>query len=173
VITRIWTERVNGFITRVLWESDATPPVTYWIYVDGIFLGTQTADFIDIVERTVPTRVAVFDTEDHPAPAPGIDGALTLRWLDVANAVAYRVERDIGEGFEAVGHLNDDGSRDGWEFRLTGLPDETVVTARVYAIDAAGEELLAAETSAMVVRVPDVPLVSLAVAAGDLTVSEA
>jgi hypothetical protein len=137
------------------WSSDLEAP-SYRVYVDGrLALETDLAEYLLRAEAGEYPVIEVLDDPDalpeslHP---PRLD----LWWLAVLAADYYRVDEYVNAAWIERARLREDGSG-AYRWRSRVLEDEAVHEFRVVAVGADGNEAMAVERSALMVRVPDPP----------------
>lgn len=142
---------------RVFWVSDLDDP-TFHVWVNGAFWGETKNTFIDLVSSGRPLRVEVLDDDEPGVPIEdALSGRWLVRWKQVDNANAYRVDVDRGDGWEEEATIQRDDNRRGYQLEVFDLPDETEIGVRVLYITPAGAEVTIRSTTALMIRVPDVP----------------
>lgn len=166
----IQTELIDVNTIRANWSSTLSPPVSYWIYVNGVqkaaAVSYETMDFQ--VPTGTKVYLEIFDTISHTA-APVQFDSIFLRWYHTVDADAYRIEEYVGAAWVIRGYVSDGGE---WFFDWGSreLEDETThrfrVVPRLKGEDGTGQEFYF-----FMVRQPDPPAVDYAYAPGTAKVT--
>jgi hypothetical protein len=182
----------EGTVTVVRVTSDLTPPVYFFWYVDGAYVGSTTGAGTATSVRGFglppddQVRIDVLDSTDPAfdalAAAPdGYPARRTLTWIrsiDAETAV-YRVEQQReAEGYEEIGYVGADAAT--WQYQLLSprLDDLTTYDWRVIPVDASGVDgTPIAIGPESIVRRPDAPEFTVTAAAtgggAEITFTEA
>lgn len=156
---------VEAGLWMATWSSDLVSP-TYYVYLDGLLVSTQTTESFTVRVQGEPLFVlGVYDdaaewVDDVFPPAQ------VLGWLNDDDAAQYRIEEYSGGGWVERDLLQNDGDRAWWTYRTPVLADVTTHQWRVVPIDAAGNEGAPLAFAALMVRHPTAPDVSMAYASG-------
>lgn len=152
-------EQLGPNTWRLNWTSDEVDP-TYWVYLDGVLVSTQTTEEFELqTEGAYAPVVEVLDAADD-VPSDAHPGILRLGWLPDADAAQYLVQQYDGAAWDTIATLAADASRPWWHYDTPGLADETTHTWRVLPVDAAGNQGTAVQFVALMVRHPDPPKVT-------------
>lgn len=154
-----------GDTTIVTATSNLTPPVYFFWYQDGIYIGSGAARSrtfitsgpaqIDVLDSTDPT----FDGPGNaPAAWPATRTIAFVRSLDAGTA-RYRIEQQQNGGsWTVLGFVDADPARWLYSFATGRLDDLASYVWRVIPISAAGDDGTALALSAeAIVRTPDAP----------------
>lgn len=173
-ITSITSVKYPSGGARVSWESDATPPDEFRVFVNGEFVKTTLKTYIDLPAQDGPVRVDVFDSDDTVSvPQQSATGRHSVRWKSDSNARAYRVERLINSEWVTEQWVTEIGRRM-YQVVLSGLPDETTQQVRVVAVDVTDQETVIETISFRVVAQPAPVIPSVAYGGpGEIILSEA
>lgn len=153
------------------WSSTLEDP-TYYMYRDGIYLGSTKRTFAYLPVRS--GELFEFEVLDSSSEQPESDlpGIMVLTWEPGENVSYYRVDQWVDSAWSVVAKVYETGL--GIYKYVTGyLADETVHVFRIVPVGTNGSDGTAKDFSARMVRKPDKPDVGYALnpATGVVTVT--
>lgn len=162
---------VDELSFRLPVSSDAATPVTLYVYRDGVKIETRStatgsAELLLSVAAGTSPFFEVTDQDCRPSPAH--PGRFDVHWRSVTGAVSYTVEEYVASVWTERATIADNGIG-GFVWKSRWLEDATSHQFRVTAIDAGGNAATATTFTALMVRRPDPPTVSIAKTAAALT----
>lgn len=132
------------------------------VYVDGVLAMTV---LVPQASVHLDDGATVDVVENGDTPAEAYPRRITLAWWTVTDAVSYRIEEYVGTTWTWRQTITDDGrGAFAWSSRV--LEDETDHQFRITATDAAGNAGTAETLAFRMVRIPDVPAVSIVIDGG-------
>jgi hypothetical protein len=150
------------------WTSDLTPPVTFYVYRDGILeQRTEALQVLVVIPIGTSPVFEVLDTA--AAPAPGFPSQILLAWYAAAATSAYRVEELLGSTWTVRETVPDD-ARGYFLWKSRPLEDSQTHQFRVTPIGTNGNDGTVATFSVLMVRHPDPPAATWGAAAGVITI---
>lgn len=145
----------NGF-WRVRWSSLLPPPVTFYVWVNGLlYQTTQETSLILSVPPGDAFEVFVFDDPDD-APPTHYPGRLSIYWESATNAIKYRVERFLSSQWFVV-HERVSTGAPSYEWTSEVIPDDQTAQYRVVAVAYSENETVLEVMSTLMVKRPDRP----------------
>lgn len=157
--------QVDQFAWRIRWTSNASTPVTFRVYKEGVLLtpdGYESNDGAgEWILSVPPGEYPFFEVLDNASSLPSIafSGHLTLQWYGTSNK-EYRVEKYNGATWDIKETIADD-SRGYFTWRSVWLADVTTHTYRIVPVSTSGNDGTVLSLVSLVVRHPDVPSVTI------------
>lgn len=156
--------------------SDLTPPVTFWVYLDGaLAYSIESSDGAAEITLPLDEQVDVEVVDVDGAIPPFVAAArFTLTWLSVDGATQYRIDRYVGSEWaeQSPSPVLSHGQR-AFRWQSERLADGEVHQFRIVPMDAAGNEGDALTFTGRMVRKPDLPRTTATIDdAGELTIDE-
>lgn len=144
----------------ISWTSDQTINAAnpYRICADGVLVSTQLAASYELslpAGGAVPV-IEVLDNAALPISA-AFPGYLILGWNLDSDAAQYRIEEFVAAVWTARATIAAVAKSPWQQYSTNLLTDETTANWRVIPIDAAGNDGISVQFTALMVRYPDVP----------------
>jgi len=139
---------------------------TFYVWRDGVLLGSTTATWWDVVAEagTYPVWEVFDDAGDEPLGR--FPGTVTLQWRAVAAAAHYVVEEYAAGAWVERAQVAESGDAGYLRWTSRWLEDVTSHQFRVTAVGVDGNESDAEGWDVLMVRWPDPPDVSVTYAQG-------
>lgn len=157
-VTILERRSVGPTAWRLTWESDATPPVVYRIYIDGILVSKTTQTYRTF-EMSLGDQLQVEIRDDDTAPIYAYPGKLLLTWEPVSGADKYNIQEYSGSAWTLRGVVQSSG-KTYYSFYTPTLADCETHQWRILPIGADGAEGTAKTFSVFMVRRPDPPTIT-------------
>lgn len=161
-ITFLPVQKVGSSAWRLTWTSDVSDP-TYNVYVNGVHVAEQRVNTFVVNGDYIDTHV-VEVMDDASSPQYAANNRSELLFDSDPNADHYDIEHNPGSGFLKVAQLPKAGGREG--MRTYPLDDASSHQFRVTPVREDGTTGTPATATGKSIRHADVPLVSMAYAAG-------
>lgn len=169
-------EKIGPSSWRFAWSATTGP---YRVYLDGRLIDTITAveyDYEGYTWGSFPPPLEVLDANDSTTPQ-NLDypPRLWLQWRGVTDAEYYVVEYYSGSAWTRVNLQMPETGAGYYKYQTPALADVTTAQWRVLAVDAYQNESDPLTFSALIVRNPDTPDVTMTYSAvtGNVTIAEA
>lgn len=146
---------------RVRWASDLEEP-TYWVYLNGEFVGQTRVNHLVIGADDV---LEVFDAAPAAAEIAAGEARATLGWTKVGGTARYRVEQYVGAEWLERGRVPDKGQMH-QEWRTPELTEGEDHSFRVTPLGTNGNAGTPATVAVNIARHPAVPVVDWAYGSG-------
>jgi hypothetical protein len=176
MITFSLIEKTGAASWHFEWTATTAP---YRIYLDGRLVSTVTSAEYDYEGRaygTYPPPLEVLDANDSTT-AQNLDYSprLTLQWRGVTGTAYYVVEYYADAAWTRVDLQIPETGFGYYNYQTPVLTDVTTAQWRVLAVDAYANESDPLAFSALIVRNPDTPDVTMTYSAvsGNVTIAEA
>jgi hypothetical protein len=142
---------------QISYSSDLTNP-TFYVFVDGTRARVTTQTTVDL--PIAADESPVVEIFDDPLTESSVDPCrVNICWYPVEAASYYKIERKIGEVWEAQDEIEENGQS---AYTWLSPPLETGIEHffRVVPIDSSGASLPEAFTAADMICTPDAPTVA-------------
>lgn len=149
-------EQLDASTWLVSWSSDLTPPVTFWIYVDGQLIATTTAS-----SWTFSSPIGVIEVLDTSTPpADAYPSKAILTWNGVAGAQTYLVQEYVESAWVNRASIVPKNGQTYFAWTSGILADSQTHQFQVLAVGVNQNDGTAASLNLLMVRNPDPPDVS-------------
>lgn len=136
------------------WTSDAAPPISYRIFIDGVLVETTTR--ASRVVMAIGGSIGFEVLDDLSDPIEVHPGGLLFTIQTDVDVAKYRIEQFVDAAWVTRRTFINVG--ESYFSHLTPvLADDTTHLFRIMPVNAAGIDGTPKEISAHVVRIPDVP----------------
>ena len=167
-VTYLDPQRIDEMAYLIRFTSDQPTPVMFRVFDEGVLSQTiesedGTGSFIKHVSPGETPFLEVIDREDQ-RPSLAFPSRMTLNWFAVEQAESYRIDRYVSGSWVVQTSIAAGPPSFTWQTPV--LEDVTQHTFRIVPIDSAGNDGTELELTAYMVRVPDVPSVTLTYSSG-------
>jgi hypothetical protein len=150
---------VDTYTWELSWESTLPTP-TYRVYVDGVLVSSQAGNSYRLMTGGNWSPVVEILDDPDEVPQPAFPGAFVLGWETSTDVWKYRIDEKVLGVWTEYATVLCDSSR-GWQSYTTPtLADGQTHEWRVVPFDAANNEGAAVAFATLMVRYPDVPVVT-------------
>lgn len=166
-------ERIDELTFRLVFSSDRPRPVTFRIYDEGVLAETiesetGTGEYIRTVYPGESPYLEVIDRADQIASL-AFPSNMTLAWVASEGAQSYRIDELVSAVWTTRGTVTAGPPSFTWLTRR--LEDVTTHSFRVIPLDVNSNEGDPLELTALMVRIPDAPDVSITYSSGTQTLT--